>query len=189
MDYSIVGNTVTFKTAPLVNSEIVAQIPVGKTITYSYIQQNVPVVAITTNYTLSVGPGNVKGVAVFINGLLRRYGTDFTILGVNVTFTFAPSIGSIITFFYTSSNDNLFGDQGLCFPAPDFFTSFFTYFQDIKNPNGAFVAIDGVMQFPIANSVTGTGYTNPFDYYWVGFNGIKTYQNPPTGAFVYTWGR
>ena len=189
IDYSIVGNTVTFKTAPLVGSEIVAQMPVGKTIPYSYVQQNVTVVALTPNYTLSVAPGNVKGVAVFINGLLRRYGTDFSIVGVNVTFTFNPSIGSIITFFYTTSNDNLFGDQMECLPVPNGTREFFTYHQDIKNPNGAFVAIDGVAQFPIMNSVGNTSYTNPYDYYWVGFNGIKTYQVPPLGAFVYTWGR
>jgi len=189
VDYSIAGNVVTFKTAPLVGSEIVAQIPVGKTIPYDYTQQNVPVVMLTPNYTLAVAPGNVRGVAVFINGLLRRYGTDFTILGVNVTFTFSPSIGSIITFFYTTSNDNLFGDQAECTPAPNGSREFFRYFYDIQHLNGAFIAIDGVAQFPIMNTLTNTGYTGPYDYYWVGGNGIKTYQVPSSGAFVYAWGR
>jgi len=189
IDYSIAGNTVTFKTAPLAGSEIVAQIPVGKTIPYTYVQQNVTVTMLTTNYTLAIAPGNVRGVAVFINGLLRRYGTDFSIAGVNVTFTFTPSVGSMITFFYTSSNDNLFGDQGECSPAPNGSREFFKYFKDIKNINGAFITIDGVAQFPIMNTLNNTGYTAPYDYYWVGGNGIKTYQVPPAGAFVYAWGR
>lgn len=188
-DYSLVGSTVTFVTAPLAGSEIVALIGQGKTIPYSYTQFTTVATMLTPNYTLPTAPGNVRGVAAYINGLLRRYTVDFTVVGVNVTFTFSPSVGSVIDFFYTTSNDNLYGDQGLALPAPNAARNYFTYFKDIKHQNGAMVAIDGVSQFPIVNTLTNTGVTNPYDYYWSGFNAIITGQMPPVGAFVYVWGR
>lgn len=188
-DYSLVGSTVTFVTAPLAGSEIVALIGQGKTIPYSYTQFTTVAVMLTPNYTLPTAPGNVRGVAAYINGLLRRYTVDFTVVGVNVTFTFSPSVGSVIDFVYTTSNDNLYGDQGLALPAPNAARNYFTYFKDIKHQNGAMVAIDGVSQFPIVNTLTNTGVTNPYDYYWSGFNAIITGQIPPVGAFVYIWGR
>lgn len=189
VDYSLAGATVTFRLAPLVGSEIVALLAQGKTIPYSYTQHVEIAATLKNNYTLPTAPGNVRGVSAYINGLLRRYTTDFTVVGVNVTFTFTPSIGSVVEFFYTTSNDNLFGDQGLMSPSPNGSRQFFTYFKDIKHPNGAVVAIDGVAQFPIKNTLTNTGVTNPYDYYWSGFNAISTGQLPPTGAFVYVWGR
>lgn len=56
---------------------------------------------VNTDFNLSSAPHSNKSVLVFVNGLLRRQGTDYTITGQTISFTTAPAAGQQIDVAYT----------------------------------------------------------------------------------------
>lgn len=196
-EYTYSGNTITFVTAPATGNELVAVIAIGKAIPYSYFQETTTVsVTGTTTYPLLNPPGNTKGVAVFVNGLQRRYGVDFTVTGNIITFTPAPSFSSKISAFYTGSNDNYFGDQGNLGGTPNGTTkTLFTYFEDVNHTHGVVVSVDGVCQFPLNNVAGNTTWTIN-DYQFVDPNGLQFSATgwgagtpPPLNSLLYIYTR
>ena len=55
---------------------------------------------VNTSFTLSSLPHSAKAVDVYINGLLQRLTTDYTISGSIVSFVIAPSSGQVVYVSY-----------------------------------------------------------------------------------------
>lgn len=55
---------------------------------------------VNDEFTLSSSPHSDKSVQVFVNGLLRRQATDYTISGSVITFNSPPPSGSDVYCFY-----------------------------------------------------------------------------------------
>ncbi len=196
-DYSIASSTITFTSAPITGNEIVALYPpTQKTINYSYAQE-IPTGTINgsnTSFTISQAIGNARGVAVFLNGLQRRYTSDFTITGTNIVFTFAPTAGSTVYIWYTTSNDTLFGDQNNLGGTPNGTKTLFTYFEDIESWNSVLVSVNGVGQWPVKNTAGSTAWTI-VDYQFLDPNGLLFNATgwggsaPATSSLLYLWSR
>lgn len=194
-EYTLSGTNVVFVTAPTTGAEVMAVYAVGKTIPYNYYQESTTVsVTGTTTYTLANPPGNARGVNIFINGLQRRYTDDFTISGSTITFGTAPSYNSIVSVFYTGSNDTFFGDQNTLGGTPNGVKTLFTYGQDISHINAVIVSVDGVFQSPAANTAGSTSWTIN-DYQFIDNNGLLFGSTgwagapPPTSSILYLAGR
>lgn len=196
-EYSISGNIVTFTTPPLTGNELVAIYPpTQKTIVYSYAQE-IPIGTVNgsnTSFTISQAIGNARGVAVYLNGLQRRYTNDFTISGTNIVFTFAPATGSLVYVYYTTSNDTVYGDQNTLNGTPNAAKTLFTYFEDIDSRNSTVVSVNGVCQFPIKNTAGSTTWTI-VDYQFTDPNGLVFTSTgwagapPATNSLLYLWAR
>lgn len=202
VDYNFVNQTATFTYNLLSTDEIVLQYPVGKTIQYTY-QQEVPqAISVTsggwptsnTSFTFSTSIGNVRGGCVFLNGLQRQYGTDFTISGQTITFNFGVSTTNTAYIFYCSSNDTLYGDQGLLGGTANGTQQLFTYYEDLTSGNEPIVSVNGVCQFPVNNTL-GTSAFVVRDYQWLNENGLVFNSTgwagaaPPSNSILYLYGR
>jgi hypothetical protein len=197
-DYNFVNQTVTFTYNLSLSDEVVLLYPVGKAIQYTYQQEIPTAVSVTssnTSFTFSTSIGNVRGGAVFLNGLQRQYGTDFTILGQQITFTFPVSTSNTAYIFYTSSNDTTYGDQNLITGTPNGTQQLFTYYEDIINGNSAIVSVNGVSQFPV-NNTTGTNTFTNKDYQWLNnYDGLVFASTgwaggaPPSSSILYLYAR
>lgn len=56
---------------------------------------------VNTVYTLSQTPDDATGVQVFLNGILQRPVTDYTLSSVTITFITPPALGQDLTAAYT----------------------------------------------------------------------------------------
>lgn len=103
-DYSLVGTTLTFVTAPALGSSVYVYIDFFPSIPV----KTVPVTEIATGdvdgantvFTVNNSPVSADGVIAIIDGGVQVQGVDYTISGTEITFSSAPILGSIITIFY-----------------------------------------------------------------------------------------
>ncbi len=155
VDYSITNSTnILFTTAPTTSDEVVLNYSVGNTVPYVYVQSytNTTVTTSTVAFDPSPACSYTKGVAVFLNGLLRSANSDYTATSSGINFAFNLSISSVVSCFYTGVNDNEITEQSNPPQTVTSGRSIYTYFTDINHPNSTILSIDGVGQFPINNT-------------------------------------
>ena len=195
-DYNISNQAITF-TYPLKSTdEVVAIFPIGKVIQYSYAQETPTGTpnGVLTTFGISQSIGNPKCVCLFLNSLQRQYGTDFTVSGQTITFTYPPATGSTLYIFYTTANDTIYADQSLLGTTPNANNQLFTYFEDINEINSVIMSVDGVAQFTVNNVPGPIGWTLN-DFRFLDGNGILVNPTgwggspPPTNSILYLFGR
>lgn len=90
--YNVSGTTVTFSTAPPLNSTIeVAYLQVAQSITLNDFTGD----GTTTAFTLTTAPYNENSTFVFINGVYQQK-TTYVVVGQTLTFSTAPPVNSSI---------------------------------------------------------------------------------------------
>jgi len=97
-DYTISGTTITFASAPLAGTTVMARVAsVTTTIAPLIANSSVQVANGTqTTFTSPVSTGDPKEILVSVDGLLQRPTTDYTVSGTTVTFTSAPLTGTTV---------------------------------------------------------------------------------------------
>lgn len=153
VDYSITnGNNIIFNTPPNLGDEVVINYATGNSVPYVYVQSLTNITITTNTIAFSPSCSYTRGVAVFLNGLLRSPNVDYTASASGLTFAFNLSISTFVSCFYTGVNDNEIADQGIPPQTVTSGRSIYTYFTDISHPNSTLVSIDGVSQFPVNNT-------------------------------------
>jgi hypothetical protein len=56
---------------------------------------------VNTVFTLSSAPHSAKSVSIYLNGLLQRQSTDYSVSGTTVTFVTAPATAQRVLAKYT----------------------------------------------------------------------------------------
>lgn len=104
VDYTLVGDTITFVGAPLTGSILLAYYQATAVSTIpSFVFDETPTGAIdgvNTTYALFTIPSADSTVRLYLNGQLQEQGVDYTISGINITFATAPLSGSILLAYY-----------------------------------------------------------------------------------------
>lgn len=160
-DYSVVNNQITMTLAPNTNDELVATYWLGNNLIYSYIQEHLVNVATTNTFALTNPLSVTNGAAVWLNGLLRYPGTnsDYTASPSAVMFNYNITGNSKVDVFFTSTGDNLFPYNYTVKETSNASRSTYSFFGDMESQNSFLLAIDGVSQFPINNTINNTSIT------------------------------
>ena len=95
--YNVLGNTLTFSTAPPLNSTIeITYLPLVQNININDFVGN----GLTTAFTLTAAPYNENSTFVFINGVYQQK-TTYSVVGQTLTFLTAPPANSSIEIIST----------------------------------------------------------------------------------------
>lgn len=160
-DYSVANNQITMTLAPNTNDELVATYWLGNNLVYSYIQEHHVSVAVTNTFALTNPLTLTNGAAVWLNGLLRYPGTnsDYTASPSAIMFNYNITSNSKVDVFFTSNGDNLFSYNYTVKEASNASRSTYSFFGDVESQNSFILAIDGVTQWPIKNTINNTSIT------------------------------
>lgn len=102
LDYTLIGQTITFNVAPPLLSTLLWDYFVLMSNPSGYVNGDIPtglVDGINTVFTLANVPSSLKDSG-FMNGVRQQRSLDYTISGSTITFLVAPPIGSTLLWDY-----------------------------------------------------------------------------------------
>ncbi len=103
LDYSIVGAAITMASAPTTGDILLAFYRFSAPTTFNFADAEVPSGTINgsnTAFTLSFSPLPSGSLKLFLNGMLLKRGTDYTLSGTSISMTTAPLSGDKLYAFY-----------------------------------------------------------------------------------------